>query len=349
MPLYDTLVIGGGPAGLSTALGLCRALRTCVLFDEGSYRNAPTNHMHTVPTWDHTDPAKFRASALSEILNGRYSTVSQVSTSPIVSIKKTFYDPKAENSGHYFTLTDRNGAQWLGKTVVFASGITDSLDEIPGFDDAWGQSIFHCLFCHGFEERGAPSAGILVLTKSLWQFVHIFAGQAANLARKITIYSNGIEPDASSSKILELLAKNNFTIEKRKIIKLQTTKFKYHFQEEHPSGQEQLPSVHIWFEGNTSEIPDATETFLVTKPPFQVRNSELLDSLGVKFVEGSGLVDSSLATFFGTSVPGIFAAGDITTPMQTVANAIYQGTMVAGGVHHHLIAHDLNAGKFNHD
>ena len=347
MTLYDCLIIGGGPAGLSSALGLCRALRPCVIFDDGSYRNANTNYMHTVPTWDHKEPSEWRASVVSEILNGRYSTVSQICTSPIVKISKISYNPTDEKSDHYFSLVDRNGACWLGKTVIFASGVSDFINDIPGFSDAWGQSIFHCLFCHGFEEKGAPSAGILVLSQSLWSFVHVFAGQTARLAKKITIYANGIQPGEGNQHILRLLAANGFHIEPRKIARLLTTKFKPPPGELEANGSlEQLPSIHIWFEGNSSEIPDTTETFLVTKPGLEVRNLDMMESIGVRMAPPYGFVDANISGFLSTSVPGVYAAGDITSPTQTVTNSIHQGTLVAGGVHQYLIDHDLNRGNF---
>jgi thioredoxin reductase len=55
--LRDVLIIGGGPAGLAVATGLARQLYTAVVFDSGVYRNARTQHMHNVPTWDHRNPA----------------------------------------------------------------------------------------------------------------------------------------------------------------------------------------------------------------------------------------------------------------------------------------------------
>lgn len=45
---YDVIVVGGGPAGLSTLSGLSRVLRKAVIFDSGEYRNAPTRNMHDV-------------------------------------------------------------------------------------------------------------------------------------------------------------------------------------------------------------------------------------------------------------------------------------------------------------
>jgi len=68
MDPVDILIIGGGPAGLTSALTLVRQLYTVVLFDSGSYRNGSAVHMHTIPTWDHKDPKEFRAAARKDLL-----------------------------------------------------------------------------------------------------------------------------------------------------------------------------------------------------------------------------------------------------------------------------------------
>lgn len=77
MSPVDALIIGAGPAGLAAALALARQLHTAVVFDSSLFRNACSTHMHTIPTWDHKDPAAFRGATRKEILE-RYKTISFV-------------------------------------------------------------------------------------------------------------------------------------------------------------------------------------------------------------------------------------------------------------------------------
>jgi thioredoxin reductase len=130
--LLDVLIIGGGPAGLSAATALARQLYTAVVFDSGVYRNARATHMHAVPTWDHRDPADFRAAARADLL-ARYDTIRFEQTS-VSAVRRT-------DDGR-FEATDANGIAWRGRKLVLATGVRDVYPDIPGYDDLWGRGLY---------------------------------------------------------------------------------------------------------------------------------------------------------------------------------------------------------------
>lgn len=122
---YDILIIGGGPAGLSAAASVVRQDHKTVIFDSQKYRNAESKHMHTVPTWDHRDPAEFRSAAITGL--ERYGTIT-VENVEIEAIKK--------NDDGTFEVTSA-GTTWTGKKVVLASGVEDIFPDIAGYAECW--------------------------------------------------------------------------------------------------------------------------------------------------------------------------------------------------------------------
>ncbi len=131
-PDADCIVVGGGPAGLATALGLCRVLHTVLLFDSGVYRNRYAKHMHTINTWDHTNPRDYRAAARKELLSGRYKTV---------QIKDVALEQVVKLDSGLFKATDAQGKEWTARTVVLAVGSTDVFPDIPGYEQCWGIGV----------------------------------------------------------------------------------------------------------------------------------------------------------------------------------------------------------------
>lgn len=50
-----------------------------------------------------------------------------------------------------FRVTLDTGADFAGRRILLATGVADQLPEIPGLLERWGRSVFHCPYCHGFE------------------------------------------------------------------------------------------------------------------------------------------------------------------------------------------------------
>ena len=190
--ILDVLIIGGGPAGLSVATGLARQLYTAVVFDSGVYRNQITKHMHNVVTWDHQDPADFRKKGRTDILK-RYTTI-DFQDIEVTSVTKTA-------QGH-FELTDVQGKTWTGRKLVLATGVRDVFPDIEGYGECWARGIFHCLFCHGYEEQGVPSAGVLAVGDigSPPMALHM-ARMAKRLTPNVTIYTDGAEQLAQQTAL----------------------------------------------------------------------------------------------------------------------------------------------------
>ncbi|KAI1176311.1 putative thioredoxin reductase glit-like protein [Nemania sp. FL0916] len=302
--LYDALVVGAGPAGLSTALTLARALQNVVVFDSGVFRNQRASHMHTLPTWDHQNPSEFRAAARSEILT-RYKTVSFHSAA-LQSITKV--------EGGGFEAASEDGLRWRGRSVVLATGVKDVFPDIEGYDSCWVHGIFHCLFCHGYEERGAASVGVLAIGEvaNVPPALHL-ARAAKQLADKVTIYTGGSSELASAvSAALKDSEKSTIVTDARPIAKLVKEK--------------EGTDVTIHFGDGSGS---AREGFLVHRPKTEL-NGPFAQQLALELTPGGDI--QTTPPFGETSVPGVFAAGDCASAGKIVANALSTGAFSGAGV-----------------
>ncbi|OLN87628.1 putative thioredoxin reductase-like protein 3 [Colletotrichum chlorophyti] len=299
--LHDVLIIGAGPAGLATATALSRQLYTSVIFDSGLYRNARATHMHNVLGFDHVPPPVFRAKAREDI-KARYAE------------SVTFADVKVLKASRLkeglFAAEDAKGKRWFGRKLVLATGVTDIMPEdIDGYEDCWGRGIFHCLFCHGFEERGAERVGVLAfgMTGNLKMATHI-AYMAWPLGKQVTIYTHGNETLATE---VSSLSNNPFRVDSRKITKLRM------------AGDH--TSVTLTFDtGN-----EVTERFLA-HAPWTRPNGPFVEQLGLEVAENGDI--KTAAPFGETSVSGVYAVGDCGNMIKAVVTAATSGSLCAGGM-----------------
>lgn len=86
---------------------------------------------------------------------------------------------------------------------------------------------FHCLFCHGFEERGATSAGVLALGPLLGGsgsdaaplVAPNISRMASRLAGSVTVYTDGNEELGSRIRA-QLKSTTKFHVENRRVVRL---------------------------------------------------------------------------------------------------------------------------------
>lgn len=127
----DVLIVGAGPAGLSTATVLARLLWKTVIFDSGEYRYRESKHYHMVPGYDHQ-------SLLTYIGDMRRDLCARYKTNTFVDAKAEWLSKlkDGENRG-LFEITDSKGQKWVGRKVVLAFGNQEQFPEIVGYQDCW--------------------------------------------------------------------------------------------------------------------------------------------------------------------------------------------------------------------
>jgi thioredoxin reductase len=143
--MYDAIIVGGGPAGLSAALILGRCRRRVLVCDAGQPRNASSHALHGFLTRDGIDPAEFLRIAREQ--SGTYGVemrAMQVS------------DARRDGAGFEVTLAD--GTHLQCRKLLLATGIVDRVPNLEGFESLYGRSVHHCPYCDGWEVRDQPLA-----------------------------------------------------------------------------------------------------------------------------------------------------------------------------------------------
>ncbi|KAJ5358497.1 uncharacterized protein N7496_010910 [Penicillium cataractarum] len=305
--LFDVLIIGAGPAGLSAATGLARQLHTAVVFDSGVYRNAKAQHMHNVLGWDHRNPRELLAAGRADLTN-RYSTV-QFENSIIETIKQI-------KGQQLFEAQDTQGQRWYGRKVVLATGVRDIPLEIEGYSTCWTNGIYHCLFCDGYEDRGQETAGVLAMgpIASPPRALHL-ARMARRLSESVTVYTNGDE--VLAKEIQQAAGASSDATSWLKFDARSITRFE-------KGGIAKTVIIHF---GETDK--SKTEGFLVYNPQTEVI-APFAKQLALTMTEGGDI--QTTPPFNETSVSGVFAAGDCATPIKAVSQAVAMGCVTAVGV-----------------
>lgn len=144
--MYDVIIVGAGPAGLSAALMLGRCRRSVLVCDTGRPRNAASLALHGYLTRDGLAPREFLAMARKELV--QYETI-ELRDVEVVG---------AECRDAGFLVKLANGEEVTSRKLLLATGVVDNLPSVHGFRELYGRSVFHCPYCDGWEVRDQPIA-----------------------------------------------------------------------------------------------------------------------------------------------------------------------------------------------
>ena len=143
--MYDVIIVGAGPAGLSAGLILGRCRRRVLICDSGKPRNAASHSMHGFLTRDGIEPAEFLRIGREQL--ERYGI-------ELRSVEVT--DARRRHGG--FDISLSNETHESCKKLLLATGMVDKIPRINGIEALYGKSVFHCPYCDGWEMSDQPLA-----------------------------------------------------------------------------------------------------------------------------------------------------------------------------------------------
>lgn len=200
--MFDVIIVGAGPAGLSAALVLGRCRRRVLVCDAGNPRNAKSHSLNGFLTRDGIEPTEFLQIAREQLV--KYETIEL----------KQFEVKDARRAGNNFEITLDHGELVRSRKLLLATGVVDEIPELDGIDSFYGSSVFHCPYCDGWEVRDQPLAvygrgenGVgLGLELLLW-------------SRDLVICTDGAA--GIGAEDWQRLAENNIPVREEKIVRLE--------------------------------------------------------------------------------------------------------------------------------
>lgn len=295
--ITDVIIIGGSHSGLSAALTLYRARHTSLIFDAGTPRNGIADHVHMMPGWDGKDPNELR-----EVCRNELRATGLVQFVPLRVVSAT------KGPDGLFGVVDSEGGHWKGRKILLALGVLETFPDIEGFAENYGKSIYHCMFCFGYEKRGSSMAAVLAQGPlSDATIAAIFAIDTKKFTKHVKIYTNG---NPALATALSEKALKGVEVDNRKLKKI----FKVENDE-----------IGIQFD----EGPRDTLAFMVHQPEMNVDRT-LPDQLGCECVPKTGIKINP--PFNSTTVPGVYAAGDCCSSLRSVLTGMSMGSCAAVGI-----------------
>ena len=192
-------------------------------------------------------------------------------------------------------LADLGGRPASARAVVLATGVNDDPPPIPGLADHWGRGVFTCPFCDGWEHQDQP----LSVVGDPAFGPHVAQLLRSGWSDRVTLFVGTLDEE-----VAEGLRERGVVVDEREVVRV------------HGDGD----AVEELELADGDRVP--VGAIFVAKMP--VANTALAVGLGAALDEVGLVVTDEQRS---TTVPGLFAVGDVRTRMHQMSMAIADGTM----------------------
>jgi thioredoxin reductase len=297
--MYDVLIVGGGPAGLNAALVLGRSCRRVVLCDAGSPRNTTSRGVNGFLSRDGVDPHELRRIGREQLAAYDAVEVHDATVSDVHCTEKGFEG----------ILND--GTRLQARKVLIATGLEIDFPKIEGLAELYGQGVFDCPYCDGWDVRDQPIA-----VYGPGDRCHGFALELLGWSRDVVMLT-GAPADLSQAD-RDVLDRHCIRVIEDPVARVE-------------GGAEGLERIRF---ANGGAIERRALFFV----PDDRRISPLAVNLGCELTERG---DADASEYGKTNVAGVYVAGDASRRVHFAIVAAAEGAMAAFSINNELLDEDL--------
>ncbi|MCC4308783.1 alkyl hydroperoxide reductase subunit F [Alcanivorax marinus] len=309
---FDVLVVGGGPAGAASAIYAARkGIRTGVAAERFGGQVLDTNAIENFISVTETDGPKL-ASALEEHVRS-YEV-------DIMNLQRAEKLIPASQEGGLHEVRFASGASLKSKTLVLATGARWRKINVPGESEYQGKGVAYCPHCDGPLFKGKDVAVIGGGNSGVEAAIDL-----AGVVKHVTLleFDDKLRADAVLQKKLHSLP--NVTV----LVSAQTTEI---------TGENGRVNGLVYKDRKTGEEHTVALAGVFVQIGL-LPNTDWLKGSVELTAHGEIIVDARGET----SVPGVFAAGDVTTvPYKQIVIAVGEGAKAALSAFDHLIRHSVS-------
>ncbi len=172
--MYDILIIGGGPAGLTAAIYGLRAGKTVLVIEKNGFGGqiAYSPKVENIPGTIQISGAAFADSLVEQAMN----LGADLELENVVRMEK---------AGNVFRAHTEEGSVFEGKTVILALGVKHRMLGLPGEEELIGKGLSFCAVCDGAFYEGQEVAMIGGGNSALQEALLL-----SELCKKVTVIQN---------------------------------------------------------------------------------------------------------------------------------------------------------------
>ena len=193
--MYDIVIVGGGPAGLTAAIYGLRAGKTVLVIEKNGFGGqiAYSPKVENIPGTKQISGAQFA----DQLTDQAMALGAEVELEKVIRVEKA--------DGSFLVHTEEGGA-YPGKTVILALGVKHRTLGLPGENELIGNGISFCAVCDGAFYAGQEVAMIGGGNSALQEALLL-----SEVCKKVTVVQNLSDFTGEKKLSDALLEKENVT------------------------------------------------------------------------------------------------------------------------------------------